>query len=243
MRSPLACAILLFACTSTPRDASTPPAGSEAHLQTVNELSVAEVEEGFRLLFDGTSTAGWRGFRSEAFPESGWDAVDGELRHTRGGGDIMTVEQFANFELRLEWKISVGGNSGIFYRVSGEGDATYETGPEMQVLDDGFHNDGQSRLTAAGANYGLHPSSGGVVRPVGEWNTVRIIVDGAHVEHWLNGAKVVEYELWTDEWEALVAATKFADWPGYGRATTGHIALQDHGDVVAYRSIRIKELQ
>lgn len=240
MRSLLACAMLLSACTSTPRDAST--SRDFVNQGAIDHPSPEEIAEGFRSLFDGTSSAGWRGFRSETFPESGWDVVDGELRHTRGGGDIMTVEQFANFELRLEWKISPGGNSGIFYRVTGEGEATYETGPEMQVLDDGLHHDGLTRLTAAGANYGLHPSPEGVVKPAGEWNAVRIVVDGAHVQHWLNGTRVVDYELWSDEWEALVAATKFADWPGYGRAAAGHIALQDHGDVVAYRSIRIKEL-
>jgi hypothetical protein len=205
-------------------------------------LSAEEVAAGFRPLFDGISTNGWRSFESESFPETGWVVDGGELRLSQGGGDIMTSEQFADFELRLEWKISAGGNSGIFYRVSGEGDAVYVTGPEMQVLDDALHPNGQSRLTSAGSNFGLHAAPAGIVHSAGEWNTVRIIVDGADVEHWLNGTKVVEYELWTDEWEALVAATKFADWPGYGRATRGYIALQDHGDVVAFRSIRIKEL-
>lgn len=209
---------------------------------TVNTLSSEEVADGFRLLFNGTSTSGWRGFRKETFPDAGWEVIDGELRHTEGGGDIITDDLFANFELRLEWKISPGGNSGIFFRVTEEEELTYISGPEMQVLDDSGHANGESRLTSAGANYGLHPAPEGAVRPVGEWNEVRLIVDGAHVEHWLNGTKIVEYELWSDEWEALVSQTKFADWEAYGRSETGHIALQDHGDVVSFRSIRIKEL-
>jgi hypothetical protein len=154
----------------------------------------------------------------------------------------MTDEEFANFELALEWKIAPGGNSGIMFRVTEDAEATYHTGPEMQVLDDSAHEDGLSRLTAAGSNYALHPAAAGVVRPAGEWNAVRLVVNGAHVEHWLNGVKVVDYDLWTPAWDSLVAASKFAEWPGYGRAPKGHIVLQDHGDQVAYRNIRIKVL-
>lgn len=198
-------------------------------------------QAGWRSLFDGRTTAGWRGYRMDAMP-GGWEVVDGALTRTGGGGDIVTTETFANFELELEWKVGPGGNSGIMFRVVEDSDATFMSGPEMQVLDDAAHRDGASRLTAAGANYGLHPAPAGVVKPAGEWNAVRLIVDGAHVEHWLNGVKVVEYDLWTPEWEAMVAASKFAQWPGYGLARAGHIALQDHGDWVAYRNIRIRVL-
>jgi hypothetical protein len=128
------------------------------------------------------------------------------------------------------------------YRVTEDAEATYETGPEMQVLDDARHADGKSRLTSAGACYGLYPSPAGVVLPAGEWNQVRVLVKGNHVEHWLNGVKVVTYELLSPDWAAKVAASKFAQWPGYGRASQGYIALQDHGDWVAYRSIKIREL-
>jgi hypothetical protein len=154
----------------------------------------------------------------------------------------MTVEQFANFELRLEWMVAPGGNSGIFYRVTEDSNQTYKTGPEMQVLDDARHADGQSRLTSAGACYGLYPAPAGVVRPAGEWNQVRIVVNGPHVEHWLNGQKVVEYELGSPDWRERVSRSKFRDWPGFGEARRGHIALQDHGDRVAYRNIRIRVL-
>jgi len=209
--------------------------------QTPNTLTAAERAAGWRLLFDGRTTAGWRGFRQDTMPV-GWQVVDGTLTRVAAGGDIVTADQFASFELTLDWKVAPGGNSGIFLHVTEGAGAVYETGPEMQVLDDAGHADGRSRFTAAGSNFALHPAPPGVVRPADQWNRVRIVVDGAHVEHWLNGVKVVEYELWSPDWEARVKASKFAQWPGYGRARSGHIALQDHGDRVAYRDIKIKLL-
>lgn len=194
----------------------------------------------WRILFDGGSTSEWRGYQMDAMPE-GWQIVDGALTRVAPAGDIITVDQFANFELELEWNISEGGNSGIFFRVTEDAENTYETGPEMQVLDNAAHADGRTPLTSAGANYGLYPAPEDAANPPGEWNSVRIVVDGAHVEHWLNGNKIVEYELWTDDWEQRVANSKFVEWPGYGRAERGHIGLQDHGDWVAYRNIRIRE--
>ncbi len=128
-------------------------------------------------------------------------------------------------------------------RVDPNANRTFESGAEMQVLDDVNHPDGRSRLTSAGANYGLHASPEGHVRPPGEWNEARIIADGAHVEYWLNGTKVIDYELWSPEWEELIANSKFVEWRGYGRAERGHLVLQDHGDWVAYRNIKIKELK
>jgi len=209
--------------------------------QTPNTLTPAERAAGWRLLFDGRTTAGWRGFRQDTMPV-GWQVVDGTLTRVVAGGDILTVDQFASFELTVDWKVAPGGNSGIFFHVTEGAGAVYEAGPEMQVLDDAGHADGRSRLTAAGSNFALHPAPPGVVRPADQWNRARIVVDGAHVEHWLNGVKVVEYELWSPDWEARVAASKFAQWPGYGRARSGHIALQDHGDRVAYRDIKIRTL-
>lgn len=206
-----------------------------------NRLSDDERREGWKLLFDGKTTNGWRGFRQRAVPK-GWVVEDGSLVREAGGGDLITLRAYRNFELALEWRISEGGNSGIMYRVTEEGKETYETGPEMQVLDDAKHPDGKSRLTSAGACYGLYPSPAGVVHPAGEWNQVKIVVNGKHVEHWLNGVKVVEYELQSPDWETRVAASKFAQWKGYGLAPSGYIALQDHGDRVEYRSIRIREL-
>lgn len=203
--------------------------------------SAGESTAGWRSLFDGKTTAGWRGFRQATIP-AGWQVVDGALTRVGQGGDIVSTEQYANFELSLQWKVAPGANSGIMYRVTEDTNATYYSGPEMQVLDDERHADGKSRLTAAGSDYALYPSPTGVVHPAGEWNAVRIVVNGNHVEHWLNGVKVVEYELGSADWEKRVADSKFKQWPQYGRAKSGYIALQDHGDWVAYRNIKIKVL-
>jgi hypothetical protein len=195
----------------------------------------------WRSLFDGRSLDQWRGYRHDRVPE-GWQVVDGALTRVGKAGDLITREVFGDFELMLEWMIAEGGNSGIMYRVTEEGTETYQTGPEMQVLDDARHPDARSRLTAAGAVYGLYPAPAGVVKPAGEWNAVRIVVRGNHVEHWLNGVEVAVYEIGSPDWEARVAGSKFGKWPAYGRAPAGHIALQDHGDRVAYRDIRIREI-
>jgi hypothetical protein len=223
-------------------DAPPPPDESAAmQPQEPNTLTAEERAAGWRLLFDGATTAGWRGFRQPGAPD-GWRVAEGALVREGGGGDLITDEQFENFDLALEWRIAEGGNSGIMFRVSEDDEATYRTGPEMQVLDDARHLDGGSRLTAAGSNYALHAAPEGVVRPAGEWNQARLVVNGAHVEHWLNGVKVVEYELWSPEWEALVRDSKFHEWPQYGRVRRGHLALQDHGDRVSYRNIKVRVL-
>ena len=196
----------------------------------------------WRTLFDGRSLDQWRGFRSDGVP-AGWQVVDGAITRVGHAGDLITEDMFADFELTLEWMIAEGGNSGILYRVSEDAPETYHTGPEMQVLDDTRHSDGRSRLTAAGAVYGLYPAPEGIASPAGEWNAARILVRGPHVEHWLNGAAAAAYELGSPDWEARVAASKFREWPGYGRAASGHIALQDHGDRVAYRNIRLRAIR
>ena len=177
-------------------------------------------------LFDGTTLTGWHGFKTPGKAPAGWQAIDGTLSRVAEAGDLVTDRTYANFELALEWRVAPKGNSGILYRIDPTADVTYESAPEMQVLDDAGHADGQSRLTSAGAAYGLYPAPEGVVKPAGEWNSARLVVDGAHVEHWLNGQKIVEYVLWTPEWERRVKASKFAAWPGYGRAQRGYIGLQ-----------------
>ncbi|PYP35852.1 MAG: DUF1080 domain-containing protein [Gemmatimonadetes bacterium] len=184
----------------------------------LNGLTPAEKSAGWRLLFDGTTTQGWRGYKQDSVPP-GWQVVDGALTRMESASDIITRDKFKNFELTLEWNIAPAGNSGIFYRGSEDDDAIYWNAPEMQVLDDAGHPDGKSRLTAAGAAYDMYPSPAGVVKPAGQWNQARLVVKGNHVEHWLNGVKV-----------------------HYGRNTTGYIGLQDHGDHVAYRNIKIRVL-
>jgi hypothetical protein len=195
------------------------------------------------LLGDNPATH-WRGYRSADLP-AGWRMVDGALTRVAQGGDIITRETYDNFELTLEWKISPGGNSGVFFRVVEDSslNAVYLTGAEMQVLDNAGHADGKNPLTSAASNFALHAPARDVTKAVGEWNQARLLVNGAHVEHWLNGVKVVEYELWSEDWKQRVAASKFKAWPRYGMARSGHIALQDHGDWVAFRNIQIRRIK
>jgi hypothetical protein len=203
-------------------------------------LSYEERAAGWRPLFDGVSLAGWRIYHDGA--PNGWRVVDGLIERGTGGGDLVTTETFANFDLALEWKLPPGGNSGVIYRVNDAGAHTYETGPEMQILDDERHPDGRNPSRSAGAVYDLYPAPRGVVKPVGEWNQARLLVNGNHVEHWLNGTLMGQYELGSPDWEQRVAASKFKDWKGYGRSPRGRIALQDHGNQVWFRNIRIREL-
>ncbi len=199
-------------------------------------------DDGWTPLFDGETLSGWRGYNDEAIPP-GWRVEDGAIHFSDGKGDIMTAAQYADFELELEWKVAEGGNSGIFYLATTGLDAIYMGAPEMQVLDDAKHRDGGSPLTSAGAAYGLYPAPRGVVKSAGEWNAVRIRVLGNDVEHWLNGEKIVSYTLGSAEWRELVRNAKFRDWPMYGMARRGHIGLQDHGDPVWYRNLRIRHLE
>jgi hypothetical protein len=204
-----------------------------------NTLTAAERAGGWRLLFDGSTTSGWRGFRRAGMPD-GWQVVDGALTRVGGGGDVITVDQFASFELALQWQIAPAGNSGIMFRVSEAADAPFLTGPEMQVLDNAGHPDGAHALTSAGACYALYAPSADVVRPPGAWNEVLLRVTGSRVEHWLNGVKIVEYEIGSADWTARVLSSPFRDSPTYGRESRGHIALQDHGDRVAFRGIKVR---
>lgn len=209
--------------------------------QTTNTLTDQERAAGWRLLFDGQDAAAhWRGFRKDELP-AGWQVIDGTLHRAEKAGDIVTREQFENCELMIDWKIAGGGNSGIFFRVSEDHEQVWHTGPEFQILNDAEHPNITPDCTV-GSNYALHPRSHDASRPVGEWNHTRMVVAGPHVEHWLNGEKIVEYELWTEDWQKRVAATKFAKFPRYGRNTRGHLALQDHGDPVWFRNIKVREL-
>jgi hypothetical protein len=226
--------VMLFsagACRAGAQDA----APAQAH----NTLTEAERAAGWKLLFDGKTVDGWRNYMAEGIRD-GWQAVDGEMHRVGRGGDIITTEQFQDFELTLEWKLGEGGNSGVFYRAVEGPDLIYYGAPEMQILDDERHRDGQSQLTSAGANYGINPAPRGVVKPVGEWNTAKIVVQGNHVEHWLNGQKIVEYEFHSDDWKRRVQESKFRQWPEYGQAPKGHIGIQDHGSWVAFRNVKVR---
>ncbi len=197
----------------------------------------------WRPLFDGKSLDAWRGYKTDNIPE-GWRIDQGTLTKDKPVADIVTKDQFGDFELELEWKIGEAGNAGIFYRGTEEYDHIYWSAPEYQLLDDIKGADNKSRLTSAGAAYGILPSPPGRLKPVGEWNGTRIVAKGSHVEHWLNGVKLLEYQLGSPDWEAKVKASKFNVWPNYGRAKRGHIALQgDHEGSLAFRNIRIRELK
>lgn len=219
-----------------------------------NTMTKKEKKEGWVLLFDGKSTDNWRGYNLPAFPEKGWEAVDGMLHvigssrgEAGGGGDILYDKKFRNFELSLEWKVSEGGNSGIFYLAQEiPGEPVWKNAPEMQILDNEKHPDaklGVNGNRAAGALYDLVPGNPSAVKPAGEWNQVKILVFKGTVVHYVNGKQVLEYHLWTDDWKAMVAASKFKDYPTfYDTAQEGFIVLQDHGDDVWFRNIKIKEM-
>ncbi len=227
---------VLGACASGSSEGGTPASASPA------AASMTVDPSGWRPLL-GATTAAWRGYRMDRLPD-GWIVADGVLAKEKPVGDIVSVDQFGDFELELEWKISSGGNSGIFYRGTEAEQKIYWTAPEYQLLDDIDASDNKSRLTSAGAMYALYPSPAGHLKPVGEWNRTRIVANGAHVEHWLNGVKVLEYELWSPDWEAKVKGSKFGAWPGFGRSAKGHLALQgDHEGALAFRNIRIRELR
>ncbi len=220
-----------------------PSAGGQG--TRMNTLSKQEKREGWKLLFDGKTTDGWHSYKKTTVGP-GWLIKDGILSRTAdttvSAGDLLTNDKYRNVEFALDWRISEGGNSGIIYRVTEDNDYPWQSGPEMQILDDKRHSDGKLAITSAGSDFAIYPAPRGVVRPAGQWNSARIVVRGNHVEHWLNGKKLFSYELGSPDWAARVAASKFKSMPNYGKAPEGFIALQDHGDKVEFRNIRIKVL-
>jgi hypothetical protein len=231
--------LVIAACT--PMGNST-PASSSSTTTGATSLTAEQRAAGWRPLFDGTSTDAWRGYKDQTLP-AGWRIVDGVLTKTGSVGDLLTKDQFANFELALDWKLSPGGNAGVFYRGTEEYDHIYWSAPEYQLLDDAGHPDGQSRLTSAGADYALYPSPAGVVKPADQWNSSLIVVNGNSVQHWLNGQKLLEYELGSPDWQAKVKASKFVAYPNYGKAPKGYIGIQgDHDGALSLRNVRIRVL-
>jgi hypothetical protein len=210
-----------------------------------NTLTDKEKADGWKLLFDGKTTKGWHKYKGKDVPDR-WKAVDGSLalKHKDGkdGGDIVTDDMFGSFELAIDWKVTPGANSGIMYHVAETEDEPYFTGPEYQILDNAGHEDGKHKETSAASCYALYAPSKDVTKPVGEWNHTLILVKGNHVEHWLNDVKVVSYDLGSDDWNKRVAASKFKEWKKFGAVKKGGIDLQDHGDDVAYRNIKIRVL-
>jgi cytochrome c len=225
--------------------------GAAPATPTDNRLTDAEKQAGWRLLFDGQTTAGWRGYKMDKMPP-GWKVIDGALvrvsggaggKGAGGGDDVITVEQFDNFELQLEWKIvDRAGNSGIILRASEDAVTSWHTGPEMQILDNAAYP-GRDVRQLAGACYDLYAAVKDVSRPRGEWNAVRVVADGPRIEHWLNGVKLFEYELGSADWKARVAKSKFKNMKHFQEPPTkGHICLQDHTARIEYRHIKIRPL-
>ncbi|MFN3166225.1 MAG: DUF1080 domain-containing protein [Phycisphaeraceae bacterium] len=213
--------------------------------KTEKTAAYAEDKE-WTVLFDGTSTEHFRGYKKEGFPEKGWVIEDGALRKVAkaGGGDIITKEKYDSFELYFEWKVAKAANSGIMYRVAEINGPSYKTGPEYQILEDSGHRDGKNAKTSTAALYALIACNDKKeLKPIGEWNSSGILIQGDHVEHWLNGKKVVEYTWASDEVKELIANSKFKNWPEFMTQDTGHIAFQDHGDDVWFRNIKIRKIE
>jgi len=205
-----------------------------------NTLTPAEKAAGWKLLFDGKDTAGWRGFKTPA-PDAGWHVKDGALSpDPKTSKDLVTKQDFESFDLTFDWRISPKGNSGVIYHVIPVGDETYESGPEYQLLDNAR---GEPPLERAGSLFALVAPSVDVPKPVGEFNHSRLLVDHGKVQHWLNGTKVAEYEIGSADFKARVAKSKFTRWPQFATGKTGAIALQNHGDDVAFKNIKIRVLK
>jgi hypothetical protein len=229
--------------------------------QQTNHLTTAEKAAGWRLLFDGRTLAGWRGLGYDSIPTAHWQVQDGSIRKIPSGkvplqpdgqpmhgGDLMTVDTFFNFELAFEWKVAPGANSGVKYNVSEEYSLKHQPGHaalgfEYQIEDDSLGDDVKLGTHRAAALYALIAANDRKkLRPVGEWNTGRIILRGNHGEQWLNGEKVVDFELGTRLMDSLIAASKYHVYPGFADHRFGHIILQDHNDEAWYRNLKIRPL-
>ncbi|MBS1682540.1 MAG: DUF1080 domain-containing protein [Bacteroidetes bacterium] len=236
------------ACSPTKKD--NPTETTSADSVATATLTDAQKAEGWKLLFDGQTLSGWKIFKN--MPNNTWEAKDGTIHckplneKVKGDGDVrsdlMTTDEYENFELAFDWKISKQGNSGVMFRVTEEFEQPYYSGPEYQVLDDVGFPEKQADVRMTGANYDMHGAATKTMNPPGEWNSAKIVVNGNHVEHWLNGEKIIEYELNSDDWQKRKANSKWKDTAGYGMAKKGHIDLQDHGCEVWYKNLMIKSL-
>lgn len=221
--------------------------------QQLNTLTDAEKSDGWKLLFDGKSAAGWHTYGKKEGVGAAWQVADGAIGlhasekasyQTKGGGDIVTDKEYENYDFKIEWKISKNGNSGVLFNVKEDPkySETWYTGPEMQVLDNDGHEDGKIKKHRAGDLYDLISSSSEPVRPVGEWNEAEIKLNKGKLDLYMNGVNVVSTTMWDDNWWALVKGSKFVKMPDFSKFKSGRFALQDHGCDVWFRNIKIKQL-
>ncbi|MHA3770130.1 3-keto-disaccharide hydrolase [Verrucomicrobiota bacterium sgz303538] len=212
--------------------------------EQINQLSEQEKNAGWQLLFDGKDASQWwRGYKKDKMPD-GWVVKDGALVREKGGGDIITKDEFDSFEFSVDWNISEGGNSGVMFKVKETDGPPWSTGPEAQIQDNVKGHDPQK----AGWMYGLYPATVDTTKPVGQWNTFVLKCQKTPAgtykcEHTLNGTKYVEYEIGSDDWNQKVAKSKFGKMPGFAKAAEGHICLQDHGNLVSFRNIKLRKLE
>jgi hypothetical protein len=212
--------------------------------QKENVLTKKEKKQGWILLFDGSTKNGWRHYQNRV--ADNWDVKNGELYCKTEGvtkrTDLITTEQYENYELMIDWKIDPKKNSGIIYMVTEENSASYLSGPEYQLIDDTGYPEKIQDKQYSGSNYDMHVPVSRAAKPAGEYNHTKIVINRGHVEHWLNGVKVVDYQLWTTEWEKLKSESKWKNVKSYGMSAKGYIALQDHGGGVYFRNIKLKPL-
>ena len=235
-------AFILFSPAVQAQTDQKAPAGKTAPKKKTDEPSSKKKTDEFKVIFDGKSLEHFRGYHQETVGK-GWKVVDGTLMFDgSGGGDIVTKDEFQDFELHFDWKVSPGANSGVMYRVSLGDNAPYFSGPEFQVLDDAKHADGKNEITSAGSLYAMYKPQNKKLNEVGQWNSSKIVLKGKTVQHWLNGAKVVEAEIGSEDWTKHKNASKFKTWKKFGANQKGHICFQDHGDKVWYRNIKVKIL-
>ncbi len=232
-------AILISSCEIKKQYKST--------VKGANFLTETEMKEGWKLLFDGQTLTGWKIFRK--LPNNSWEASEGSVHckpfidgAVNERSDLITEDQYENFELSFQWKISHQGNSGVMFRVSEEYEQTYASGPEYQVIDDVGYPGDLPAENKAGGNFGMHAPENAGPHPVGDWNDARLVVNGNLVEHWLNGTKILEYDIASEDWITRRNSSKWKDFPGYASFRKGYIALQDHGNEVWYRNIKIRIL-
>lgn len=209
-----------------------------------NTLTEEEKKAGWILLFNGHNTQGWRAYNNK--PYDSWEVINGQLhckeKEVKQRADLITTDQYDNFELSIDWKVGKGANSGIIYRAQETSGPSHETGPEYQLIDDEGYPQKLEAWQHSGADYAMYPPNQVAAKPAGEYNHTLVRVKGAHVEHWLNGKKVVEYEFWTPGWQELKEKGKWKDAKAYGLAKKGYIALQDHGGGIWFRNIKLRKL-